>query len=71
GTYYYPNAEHESLFWYMFDQVLIRPELLGRFKNEDLSILTSDNEISFLNENGTPDKSIASDHLPLLLKLDL
>ncbi|MDQ1328981.1 MAG: hypothetical protein QG641_2267 [Candidatus Poribacteria bacterium] len=71
GTYYYPNAEHEALFWHAFDQVLIRPDLLSRFDNEDLKILTSDGEISFLNESGIPDKNVASDHLPLLFKLDL
>jgi len=71
GTYYYPNAEHEALFWHVFDQVLIRPDLLNRFSNEDLKILTSDGETSFLNESGIPDKNVASDHLPLLFRLDL
>jgi hypothetical protein len=71
GTFYRQNAEHVEFFWYMLDQVLIRPDLLDRFKNENLSILTTDGENSFLNENGIPDKSIASDHLPLLFKLDL
>jgi len=71
GTYYYYEAEHEALFWHALDQVLIRPDLLSRFSNEDLKILTSDGEISFLNDNGIPDKNIASDHLPLIFKLDL
>ncbi|MEK7400292.1 MAG: hypothetical protein AAB116_25385, partial [Candidatus Poribacteria bacterium] len=71
GTFYRQNAEHVEFFWYMLDQVLIRPDLLGRFNNGDLKILTTDGEISFLNENGIPDKNIASDHLPLLFKLDL
>ena len=71
GTYYYYSPEHETLFWYILDQVLIRPDLLSRFNNEDLKILTTDGEVSFLNENGIPNKNIASDHLPLLFKLDL
>jgi hypothetical protein len=71
GTFYRQNADHVEYFWYMLDQVLIRPDLLDRFKNEDLSILTTDGETSFLNESGIPDKNIASDHLPLLFKLDL
>lgn len=32
GTYYYPSSEHVVFFWNMFDQVLIRPELLHLFK---------------------------------------
>ena len=71
GTYYYPGSEHVTFFWNVFDQVLLRPELLGRFRNEDLAILTEDGTTSFLSQRGMPDASIASDHLPVLFKLDL
>ena len=30
-----------ACFWNMFDQLLVRPELLSSFKNENLQILTS------------------------------
>jgi hypothetical protein len=71
GTFYYSSAEHTAYFWHMFDQVLIRPALLDRFNNADLSILTTDGEISFLTANGTPDDNVASDHLPIFFKLNL
>ena len=71
GTYYRNVSEHVGYFWNMFDQVLIRPELLGRFDNNDLKILDSDGDISFLSKNGLPNKNIASDHLPILFKLNL
>lgn len=69
GTYYYRQAAHVSHEWNMFDQVLLRPDLLPYFRNEDLQILTTDGVTSFLNPNGTPNKRVASDHLPLLFKL--
>lgn len=68
GTYYYHNAQHTEYFWNMFDQVLIRPELLDSFKNEDLEIIDSDGSRSFLSANGLP---IASDHLPVFFRLNL
>ena len=71
ATYYRRNAEQTEFFWYMLDQVLIRPDLLDRFDPQDLQILDSDGEISFLSDQGLPNKRRFSDHLPLLFKLDL
>ena len=71
GTYYYSSSEHTAFFWHMFDQVLIRPDLLENFSNNDLKILSSDEKISFLSPNGFPNKKIASDHLPIVFKLML
>jgi exonuclease III len=71
GTFYYYNKEPVNLFWYMLDQVLIRPDLLDNFNAHELKILTSDGVSSFLSEDGIPDDKVASDHLPLLFKLDL
>jgi endonuclease/exonuclease/phosphatase family metal-dependent hydrolase len=71
GTYYFENAQHDIFFWNMFDQVLLRPDLLPFFRNEDLKILTTDGTISFLSAKGLPDASVASDHLPILFKLHL
>ena len=71
GTYYYGSGGHRALFWHMFDQVLIRPELMTYFANEDLKILDSDGMVSLLNDQGQPDRDNASDHLPLLIRLSL
>jgi hypothetical protein len=71
GTYYYGNAEHVCYFWNVFDQVLIRPSLLDRFRNEELEILTHDGVDSLLSDNGQPNHRIASDHLPIVFALDL
>ena len=71
GTYYYGNAEHVCYFWNVFDQVLIRPALLDRFRSEELEILTHDGENSLVSANGRPNHQTASDHLPIIFALDL
>lgn len=71
GTYYYRRAEHTVFFWNMFDQVLIRPDLLPLFDNKGLGILKSDGEVSLLSKRGLPDTNIASDHLPVMFRLEL
>lgn len=71
GTYYYESAEHVTMFWHAFDQVLIRPHLLPIFRNETLQVLTDDGTVSFLGGRGTPDPKVASDHLPIVFSLDL
>src|SRR6185503_19075534 len=70
GTFYRNRSEHVTFFWNMFDQVLLRPELLSIFRNEDLKILSACGERSLLM-GGVPDARRASDHLPLLFRLDL
>lgn len=71
GTYYYANAEHTCYFWNMFDQVLLRPDLLECFDNKHLKIIDTINGLSLLSNNGRPNQSIASDHLPIYFELHL
>jgi hypothetical protein len=70
GTFYYEKAEHVVYFWNMFDQVLIRPDLLDGFDSSDLRILTTVAGTSLVRTDGRPDTSTASDHLPILLDLE-
>ena len=71
GTYYYESSEHVAYFWHIFDQVMFRPELMNYFENENLKILTSDGDTTFLTPEGIPDRSRVSDHLPILFRLNL
>lgn len=71
GTYYHSRSEHKVFFWNIFDQILIRPDLLPLFSNEDLEMVTSDGDTSFLSSQGVPDANIASDHLPIFFRLGL
>ncbi len=71
GTYYFSAAEHKIFFWNIFDQVLLRPDLLESFDNNELQILHSDGDKSLLTSQGIPDSKNFSDHLPILFKLVL
>jgi Endonuclease/Exonuclease/phosphatase family len=69
GTYYYDKAEHVNYFWHIFDQVLLRPDLLAGFSG-DLQILTTAGSTPLLDRDGRPDGENASDHLPIMFSLD-
>ena len=56
GTCYYSPRESKWFYWQMLDQVLLRPDLLPFFRNEDLRILTSDGTNSLLTKQGLPDR---------------
>jgi len=70
GTYYYERAEPVNYFWNTFDQVLLRPELLESFSSDQIRVLTAAGPKSLVEVDGRPDKTGASDHLPVLLNLD-
>jgi hypothetical protein len=71
GTYFYNAGTQVNFYWHIFDQVLIRPELLDMFSDENLRIITEIGSRSLLSESGRPDSRLASDHLPILLSLKL
>jgi Endonuclease/Exonuclease/phosphatase family len=72
GTHYYGRSGYVCHFWNMFDQVLLRPEMLPFWIPESLQILTDDGEESFLTEgNQTPTREKFSDHLPIICSLDI
>lgn len=73
GTYYFHSSTPTNQYWYMYDQVLLRPELMETLR--DLQILTSDGVEPLITQNGTPKvsnkTSIGSDHLPSFFELEL
>jgi hypothetical protein len=69
GTFFQSRSEHKVFFWNMFDQVLIRPALLERFRMEDLMIVEHTGKEPLLTGRGRPDRGVGSDHLPILVRL--
>lgn len=59
GTYYHSNPDSVGLYWNIFDQVLIRPNLIDNF--EGLSIVRKVNDLIL----ATDEKILISDHLPI------
>jgi hypothetical protein len=71
GTYYYGVGGQVTYFWNIFDQVLVRPALIPYFPDHELRILTAIGDMNLLSANGQPNRDVASDHLPMLFKLDI
>jgi endonuclease/exonuclease/phosphatase family metal-dependent hydrolase len=69
GTYFYPKATPVCQYWHIFDQVLIRPDLLDSFADSSLVIHTEIGGQSLLREEKI-DSSV-SDHLPVSFVLNL
>jgi hypothetical protein len=72
GTYYYRSPKARADFWNVYDQVLLRPELLPYFRDKDLRILHGDAQLNLsLMRNRKPDGEMISDHLPILFRLSI
>jgi exonuclease III len=69
GTFYWRKAVHNLRFWHVFDQALLRPDLLAYFADSDVTILLGDGTTVFHGAKGIPDRKVASDHFPVLVKL--
>ena len=68
GTYYYRGG-NVSYFWNTFDQVLLRSSLLEHFKSEDVAIISQIGSENLIINNRI--NTSFSDHLPIVIKLDL
>lgn len=71
GTYYYSTSDHMSYFWNVFDQVLLRPDLISRFTFRNLRRLVEIGGSSLLSRKGVPRKDFSSDHLLIIFSLAL
>lgn len=71
GTYFYDKSRLSEHFWHMFDQVLIRPELVDKFDNKSLEIISRIGSADLLQPNGQPNDKELSDHLPIRFTLDM
>lgn len=75
GTYYKSESRHKAYFWHMFDQVLLRPGLLRYFDHRSLEIVSTlvpgDLDSSLLTPRGTPNRAVGSDHLPIVVGLEV
>lgn len=69
GTYYNNSDQQEkSIFWYSFDEVLIRPYFIDGFNWKYFDIVEKTDKLSFVN-NDIIDKNNYSDHLPIRFEI--
>jgi endonuclease/exonuclease/phosphatase family metal-dependent hydrolase len=69
GTHFWKSSIPHNTHWGMLDQVLLRPALIPTLAK--LEILDGDGNHPLVADDGYPDKSYLSDHLPLLFELDI
>ncbi len=70
GSMYHSPAKPINYHWSLFDQVLIRPDLINDFVDEELDIVTHIGRIYLLTKDNIVDKKY-SDHLPIKFKLNI
>jgi hypothetical protein len=71
ATHHYHGYDAYELIWHMTDQVVLRPEALDLFPEDELRILGGVGEESFTDRFGVPDREAASDHLPIAFAWNL
>ena len=69
GTYYYRSSGSVSYEWNIFDQILIRPELINYLRDDSVKIISNINTQSLLSKYSRPNKKY-SDHLPVTIDLN-
>ncbi|MCY9665126.1 hypothetical protein M5X11_09160 [Paenibacillus alginolyticus] len=73
GTYYY-NGE-DSIYWYLFDQVVISPSIISRFDYSNFKIITEIPNLAGVSKQllggrkRRPNRRLYSDHLPIRCKI--
>jgi hypothetical protein len=69
GTIYNTLSKPINYFWNIFDQVLIRPDLIPHINEDELEIISQLNKnVSLLKKSNIIDDSI-SDHLPISITI--
>jgi hypothetical protein len=68
GTFHYRHSGYLSYDWNMFDQVLVRPDVLPWFRG-DVEIVTNVGETELTRLNGRPNPAVGSDHFPIVFRL--
>lgn len=69
GSYYSESDQQgKSIYWYSFDEVLLRPSLIDKFEWTYFDYITEINKMSLL-KNGKIDRKKYSDHLPLKFEI--
>jgi len=71
GSYFNWKSKPNCYFWHIFDQVLIRPDLIECFDSRKLEIITKAGTMDLATNNGRPNKGDISDHFPLVFTFNM
>ncbi len=71
GTYYHDKGgDPLNYYWNVFDQVIMRPDMLPFFRDDSLRLIIDSKEERLLDHTRKPNEKI-SDHLPIMFDLDI
>ena len=68
ASYYYSNSKLVNYYWNMFDQVVLRAEMIEAFDDDSLTIISRTVSHDLLS-NQKPYSDKYSDHLPIFFKI--
>ena len=72
GSFYLCNSGcNISMFWHLLDQVIIRKGLIDCFEFERLNIISEIKGNSMLKNDGSINRDIFSDHLPITFSMNI
>ncbi|WP_150128955.1 endonuclease/exonuclease/phosphatase family protein [Rhizobium phaseoli] len=67
---FYRRYDNSAIFWHLYDQVLVRPELVDRVVPDSPWVMTTAGTCSLLTPRGAMDSRF-SDHLPIAISLEI
>lgn len=67
GTYYRSRDDHHDYFFHTFDQVMVRPLLIGTLGR--VTVPRRVHGVDLVSTSDLPRRGVASDHLPIIVEL--
>jgi hypothetical protein len=71
GTYYRRSSDSDCIFWHVYDQAAVRPSLLPFLPDDCFSVISSAGSVSLRSDGKMIPVKKVSDHLPILLRLNV
>lgn len=71
GTYFYDGSDSVNYYWNIFDQFLVSSDLIDKIDFVTTKIVDSHPSGTLLDHRQRPDSKNKSDHLPLLICIDM
>lgn len=71
GTYYMSTTKAADPMWHLYDQIIVRGVLARNIVKKSMKIIGEIGSIQLCTDYGIPDKDIASDHLPIVMSLEV
>lgn len=71
GTYYMSTTNAYDPMWHLYDQILVRGILARKIIKESVKIIGKIGTVKLCTDYGIPNKAVASDHLPIIISMEV